>query len=98
MILFLFATSNNFIYFNLLMMLFQPKLDWSVLKSLGRSAFYGCWALLQKQETKRTGGGSLVASLMPKSVPSGGREDQLLKQETRNKKDRRGLACCLSDA
>ena len=80
MILFLFATLNNFIYFNLLMMLFQSKLGWSMLESLGRSAFYGHWTPLQKQETKRTGGGSPVASPMPKSVPSGGREDQLLRE------------------
>ena len=33
-----------------------------------------------KQETKRIGGGSPVASPMPKSVLSGGREYQLLRE------------------
>ena len=36
--------------------------------SLGRSAGSRCWTPLQKQETKRIGGGSPVAALMPKSV------------------------------
>ena len=56
------------------MMLFQPELGWSVLESLGRSADSGCWAPLQKQETRRIGGGSSVASPMPKSVLSSGRK------------------------
>ena len=63
-----------------MMMLFQPELGWSVLESLGRSANSGCRAPLQKQETKRIGGGSPVASPMPKSVLSGGREDQPLRE------------------
>ena len=62
------------------MMLFQPELGLSVLDLLGRSAVSGRWAPLQKQETKRIGGGSPVASPMPKSVFSGGREDQLLRE------------------
>ena len=62
------------------MMLFQPKLGWSVLELLGRSADFECWAPLQKQETKRIGEGSPVASPIPKSVLSGGREDQLLRE------------------
>ena len=62
------------------MMLFQPELGWSVLESLGRSAESGCRAPLQKQETKRIGGGLPVASLMPKSVLSSGRKDQLLRE------------------
>ena len=62
------------------MMLFQQELGWSVLESLGRSANFGCRAPPQKQEIKRIGGGSPVASLMPKSVLSGGREDQLLRE------------------
>ena len=36
--------------------------------SLGRSVGFGRWTPLQKQETKRIGGGSLVAAPMPKSV------------------------------
>ena len=60
-------------------MLFQPELGWSVLELLGRSADSGCRAPLQKQETKRIGGGSPVASSMPKSTLSG-REDQLLRK------------------
>ena len=47
---------------------------------LGRSAGSGRWTPLQKQETKRIEGGSHVASPMPKSVLSGGREDQLLRE------------------
>ena len=35
---------------------------------------------MQKQETKRIDGGSPVASPMPKSVLSGGREDLLLRE------------------
>ena len=61
------------------MMFFQPKLGLSVLDLLGRSAESVRWTPLKKQETKRIGGGSPVASLMPKSVLSGGREDQLLR-------------------
>ena len=56
-------------------------MGWSVLESLSRSALYGHWAPLQKQETKRGGvggGASVVASPMPKSVPFGGREYQML--------------------
>ena len=62
------------------MMLFQPELGSSMLDLLGRSVGSRRWTLLQKQETKRIGGGSPVASLMPKSVLSGGREDQLLRE------------------
>ena len=61
-------------------MFFQPELGWGVLELFGRSAASGCWAPLYKQETKRIGGGSLVASPMPKSVLSGGKEDQLLRE------------------
>ena len=61
-------------------MLFQLELGWSVLESLGRSADFVRWTPLQKQETKRIGGGSPVASPMPKSVPSRRRENQLLKE------------------
>ena len=35
---------------------------------LGQSDGFGSWTPLQKQETKRIGGGSPVASPMPKSV------------------------------
>ena len=62
------------------MMPFQPKLGWGVLELLGRSADSGRWTPLQKQKTKRISGGSPVASLMPKSVLSGGKEDQLLRE------------------
>ena len=62
------------------MMFFQPELGLSVLDSLGRSVDSVCWTSLQKQETKRMDGGSPVASPMPKSVLSGGREDQLLRE------------------
>ena len=62
------------------MMLFQLELGWSVLELLDRSANSGCRAPLHKQETKRIDGGSPVASSMPKSVLSGGREDQLLRE------------------
>ena len=55
------------------MMLFQLKLGWSSLELLGRSADSGCPTPLK--ETKRIGGGSPVASSMPKSVLSGGREN-----------------------
>ena len=51
-----------------------------MLELLGRSADSGCQAPLQKQETKRIGGGSSVVSPMPKSVLSGGREDRLLRE------------------
>ena len=60
------------------MMLFQPELGWGVLDFLGWSAAFGCRAPLQKQETKRIGGGSPVATPMPKSVLSVEKEDQLL--------------------
>ena len=63
-----------------LMMLFQLKLGLSVLDLLGRSTVSGLWTPLQKQETKRIGGGLPVASPMPKSVLFGGREDQLLRE------------------
>ena len=62
------------------MMLFQPELSLSVLDLLGRFADSGSWTPLQKKETKRIGGGSPVASSMPKSVPSGGREDKLIRE------------------
>ena len=62
------------------MMLFQPDLGLSVLDSLGQSADFVRWTPLQKQETKRIGGGSPVAASMPKSVLSEGREDQLLRE------------------
>ena len=52
----------------------------SVLDSLGRSADFVHWTPLQKQETKRIGGGLHVATPMPKSVLSGGRENQLLRE------------------
>ena len=48
--------------------------------SLGQSAGSGRWTPLQKQETKRIGGGSPIAALMPKSVFSCGREYQLLRE------------------
>ena len=63
-----------------LMMFFRSEQGWSVLELLGRSAVSGHWALLQKQETKKIDGGSPVASLMLKSILSGGREDQLLRK------------------
>ena len=63
-----------------LMMLFQQELGLSVLDLLGRSANSVHWTPLQKQETKRIGRGLLVASLITKSVLSGGREDQLLRE------------------
>ena len=47
---------------------------------LGRSAVSGRYAPLQKQETKRISGGLPVASPMPKSILSGGREDRLLRE------------------
>ena len=51
-----------------------------MLDLLGRSAGIGRWAPLQKQETKRIGGGSPVATPIPKSVLSCGREYQLLRE------------------
>ena len=51
-----------------------------MLELLGQSDDFVCRAPLQKQETKRIGEGSPVASPMPKSVLSGGREDQLLRE------------------
>ena len=62
------------------MMIFQPELGWSVLELLGRSTDPVRWTPLQKQETKRIGGGSPFASMMPKSVLSEGRENQLLRE------------------
>ena len=41
-----------------------------MLELLGRFADSVCWTPLQKQETKRIGGGLPVASPMPKSVLS----------------------------
>ena len=64
----------------ILMMLFQPELGWSVLELLGWSADFVCWTPLQKQETKRIGGGLPVASPMPKSVFSEEKEDELLRE------------------
>ena len=64
----------------LLMMLFQSKLGLSVLDLLGRSASFGRWTPLQKQETKTIGEGSLVAASMPKSILSCGRDYQLLRE------------------
>ena len=61
-------------------MLFQSEGGLSVLDLLGRFADSVRWTPLQKQETKRINGSSPVASLMPKSVLSGGREDQPLRQ------------------
>ena len=49
-----------------LIMLFQSELGWSMLELLGQSADSVRWTPLQKQETKRIGGGSPVASPMPK--------------------------------
>ena len=63
-----------------MMMFFQSELGWSVLELLGRPADSRCRAPLQKQETKRIGGGSPVTSPMPKSVISDGREDRLLRE------------------
>ena len=60
------------------MMLFQPELGLRVLDLLSQSANSGRWTPQQKQETKWIGRGSPVASPMPKSVLSDGREDQLL--------------------
>ena len=48
--------------------------------SLGRFAGSGRWTPLQKQETKRIGGGSPVAAPMPESLLSCGREYQLLRE------------------
>ena len=62
------------------MILFQPELGLNMLDLLGRSADSGRWTPPQKQETKRIDGGSPVAYLMPKSVLSGGKEDQLLRE------------------
>ena len=62
------------------MMIFQSELGLSVLDLLGRSADSIRWTLLQKQERKRIGVGSPVAYPMSKSVLSGGREYQLLKE------------------
>ena len=62
------------------MMLFQSGLGWGVLELLGQSVASRCRVPLQKQETKRIDGGSPVTSPMPKSVLSGGKEDQLLRE------------------
>ena len=50
------------------------------LELLGRSAGSERWAPLQKQEIKRTSEGSPVATPMPKSFFSCGREYQLLRE------------------
>ena len=62
------------------MMHFQSELGWSALELLGQSADSERRAPLQKRETKRIGVGLPVASLMPKSILSGGREDLLLRE------------------
>ena len=56
------------------MMLFQSELGLSVLDLLSLSAGSGHWTPLQKQETKKDRRGSPIASPMPKSILSGGRE------------------------
>ena len=62
-----------------MIMLFQPKMGWSLVELLGQSAVYGCWGSSAKIRNKEDWRGSHVASLMPKSVLSGGKEeDQLL--------------------
>ena len=71
--------STNF-YSLKVMMLFQSELGYSVLDSLGRFADSVRWTPLQKQETKRIGGGSPIAAPMPKSILSRVREDQLLRE------------------
>ena len=48
--------------------------------SLDRSTGSGHWTPLQKQEIKRTDGGSPIAALMPKSILSCEREYQLLRE------------------
>ena len=63
------------------MMLFQPELGWRVLELLGQSTDSARWTPLQKQETKGIGGGSPVASLMHKSVLSGGKKINCLGNE-----------------
>ena len=63
-----------------MMMFFQSELDLNVLNLVGRPADSEYWTPLQKQETKKIDGGSSVASLMPKSVLSGEREYQLLRE------------------
>ena len=50
--------------------------------SLGRSVGSGRWNPLQKQETKRIGGGSPVAAPMPKSVPAFAEESNVKSQQT----------------
>ena len=62
------------------MMFFELELGLNVLNLLDRFADFVRWTPLQKQETKRIDGGSPVTSLMPKSVLSGKREDQLLRE------------------
>ena len=49
--------------------------------SLGRFASSGLWTPLQKQETKRIGGGSPVAAPMPKSVLFAGENINCLENE-----------------
>ena len=63
-----------------MMKFFQSELGLSVLDLLDRSADSVRWTPLQKQETKRIGGGSSVVSPMLKLVLSEGREDQLFRE------------------
>ena len=63
------------------MTLFQLELDLSVLDLLGRSIDSVRWTPLQKQETKRIGGYSPVASPMPKSVLFGEEKINCLRNE-----------------
>ena len=63
-----------------LMMFFQSELGLSLLELLDRSVDSGCRAPLQKQETKRIGEGSPVASSMPKLILFGGGKDQLFRE------------------
>ena len=62
------------------MMLFQAELGLNVLDLLDRSVDSGRWTPLLKQKAKRIDEGSSIASLMPKSVLSGGKEKQLLRK------------------
>ena len=61
-------------------MLFQSELGLSVLDLLDRSVGSRRWTPLQKQETTKDRRGSSVAAPMPKSVLSGEREYQLLRE------------------
>ena len=66
-----------------MMMLFQPELGLSVLDLLGRSTDSVRWTPSSSAKSRKEGigGGSAVASLMPKSVLFGGREDHYLGNE-----------------